>query len=362
MRRKRLAVLLVFALVGAAAVILWIWPGDGSPNPTPPTPRDPGSAAGGRVSADAGGRPARSESGPQADRLAQALDEAVERAAALGGGVEAAVIASGWGQPLIAASEPGGQDRPMRMWSLSKVATMVALLDGLGWGERPGEPTSAEVDEALEGAIVRSENCRQRRVVLELQRVAGGEEAARAALAGVLRRSGAAAQVGTESEVPESICLPYLEAQTEVADPLAPALLLGTSTWRIGDAVRLLHGLATGAFGSALSQRVLTLMRVPKEASREVSPGELTAPLDWGAGRALAGLRPAYKAGWGGALNGEFLAAQIATVELPGDDALTIAVAFHPTGQPSRDDPGITAAPEAIELVMRTLRDAASNG
>ena len=192
--------------------------------------------------------------------------------------------------------------------------------------------------------------------------MSGGAEAARAALAEVFRRSGATARIGIESEAPESICLPYLETQTEIADPFAPALLLGTSTWRIEDAVLLMHALATERFGASVSERVLGLMREPKGTSSEVPPGELTAALDWGAGRAFAGLRPAYKAGWGGALNGDFLAGQIALVRLPGGERLTIAAAFHPNGQPSRDDPGITVAPEAIELIMRSLRGAITNG
>ena len=100
-------------------------------------------------------------------------------------------------------------------------------------------------------------------------------------------------------------------------------------------------------------------MRTPKLPSREVPPGELTAPLEWGAGTALAGLEPAYKAGWGGSLNGNFLAGQVATVALPGGNHLSLAVMFHPNRQPSRDDPGITAAPAAIEAVMRAAREAA---
>lgn len=345
--------MLALASIAAAAAILWTRAGDDPTQAQPPvgarTAHAPRAAR-----ADDSQRDARIE------RLTAALKAAVPKAAALGGSVEVAVMADGWSEPLVVASEPDGRDRPMRMWSMSKVATMIALLDRLGWGARPGRPTSAEVDEALEGAIVRSENCRQRRVVLELQRLAGGAEGARAVLAAVFRRSGATgARVGSESETPESICLPYLETQTEVPDPFAPGLLLGTSTWRIEDAALLMHALASDSFGASLSERVLELMREPKGASGEVPPGELTAPLDWGAGRAFAGLDPAYKAGWGGTLNGEFLAGQMALVELPRGGRLSVAIAFHPNAQPSRDDPGITTAPDAIERVMRSLREAA---
>ncbi|HET8813519.1 MAG TPA: hypothetical protein VFM51_01015, partial [Solirubrobacterales bacterium] len=229
-----------------------------------------------------------------------------------------------------------------------------------GWGERPGHPLPPEVDAALEGTIVRSENCRQRRVVLELQRRAGGPAAARAALAGVLATAGAEARIGGQIALPESICFPYLETQTEIDDPFVPALLLGTSTWGVEDAVRLVDSLGDGAYGKALSARVLGLMRQSKRASREVQEGELTAPLDWGAGRALAGLEPAYKAGWGGALDGDFMAGQIAVATLPGGGHLAVAAFFRPEAQPPSDDPGITAAPEAIETIMRALREEAA--
>jgi len=269
-------------------------------------------------------------------------------------------MAGGWPAPAIETSEVAGSSRWMRMWSMSKVATMIALLRLLGWGERPGRAVQPEVEEALQGAIRRSENCRQRRVVLELERLAGGATGARAALASVFRAAGARARIGSTLEAPESSCVRYLETQRGVPDPLAPALLLGTSTWRIGDAVRLAQALSAETFGRAVSRRVLALMRAPKLPSREVAAGELTAPPDWGVGAAFAGLTPAYKSGWGGSLNGNFLAGQIAVVTLPGGGRFALAAMFHPEEQPSRDDPGITAAPAAVELVMRTVRKAVS--
>ncbi|MGC1853497.1 MAG: hypothetical protein WA687_13790, partial [Solirubrobacterales bacterium] len=261
--------------------------------------------------------------------------------------------------PIVATSEPAAAERYMRMWSISKVATMIALLQLLGWGERPGEMPSAEVASALAGALTRSENCRQRRVVLELQRAAGGIAATRRALAEVLAQAGGRIVPGSQVEAPESLCVPYLEEQAEIPEPLAPALLLGTSHWRVGDAARLVHSLAVGTYGTAISSQVLELMRARKQPSRESEPGELTVPLNWGAGAAFPGLIPAYKAGWGGSLNGNFLAAQIAVVPIGGGDHLALAVMFHPDAQPSRDDPGITAAPEAVEAVMDAVRLAA---
>ena len=123
----------------------------------------------------------------------------------------------------------------------------------------------------------------------------------------------------------------------------------------MGDAVRFARALGAGAYGKAIAQRVLAEMRIPKAASREVAPGELTAPLGWGAGKAFAGLRPAYKAGWGGSLDGDFLAGQLAVVDLAAG-RLAVVVVFHPDVQPPSDDPGRTAAPHAIELVMESLR------
>jgi hypothetical protein len=288
-------------------------------------------------------------------QLAIALRRGVARASSLGGSVEAGAMLDASPHPIVATSEPRGAGRYMRMWSMSKVATMVALLRELGWGRRPGKPPSPEVDSALSGALTRSENCRQRRVVLEFQRRAGGIGAARRALATVFSRAGAGPRIATEVERPEPLCLPFLRSQAEVPEPLAPTLLFGTSTWRVSDAVRLAHALAVGVYGQAISARVLDLMRAPKLPSREARAGELTAPLEWGAGQAFAGLRPAFKAGWGGSLNGNFLAGQIAVVPV-GRDRLSIAVMFHPDAQPPRDDPGITNAPRAVEDVLEAVR------
>jgi hypothetical protein len=309
---------------------------------------------------DAGGQQASAPAEPTARerRIEQALRAGVASAAGLGGDVEAAAMLDGSPAPLVAGSEAGGADRPMRLWSMSKVATMVALFQRLGWGDRDGETPSPEVLEALAGAMTRSENCRQRRVVIELQRAAGGIAGARRALADEFTSIGAKLQPGSQVAPPEALCLPFLRQQTEIPDPLAPALLLGTSRWRVTDAVRLAHALATGTFGRALSDQVLALMSAPKRASRESEPGELTSPLNWGAGVVFGDLRPAYKAGWGGSLNGNFLAGQIMVVGLPGNDHLSLAVMFHPGTQPERDDPGITVAPEAIEAVMQTVRSA----
>jgi hypothetical protein len=352
-RRRRVAALLALTATAALAAGLWVHFSGGDADTVRTVPRREGVS--GRRGEGVAAHTA------EAARVDRALVRSVSTAAALGGSVEAGVVGAGRSDPAIETSTAAGESRWMRMWSMSKVATLIALLRLLGWGEQPGRPVPPEVEEALQGAIRRSENCRQRRVVLELERLAAGAAGARGALAGVFRDAGARVRIGSEREAPESSCVPYLETQHGVADPLAPALLLGTSTWRIGDAVRLAGALSAGTFGKAVSRRVLALLGAPKLPSREVAAGDLTAPLDWGAGRAFAGLAPAYKAGWGGSMNGNFLAGQIAVVTLPGEGRLAVAVMFHPDEQPSRDDPGITAAPEAVELVMHTVRNAVSD-
>ena len=353
MRHGRIAVLAACLAVAALAVFMGVhFAGGGS---------SPGGSSG-PVGLPTGSPLNRSAIGPQHGRsheeflLSMALQRSVVRAATLGGAVEAAVMLDDSPAPIVATSEPWGKTRYMRMWSMSKVATMVALLRELGWGSRPGTSTSAEVDSALRGAITRSENCRQRRVVLELQHVAGGISAARQAMTGVFAAAGARPLIGSQVQAPESLCVPFLRTQTEIANPLGPAVLLGTSTWRVTDAVRFAHALAIGTYGRAISARVLALMRAPKRPSRESAPGELTAPLDWGAGAAFAGLHPAYKAGWGGSMNGNFLAGQIAVIPLATGGHLSVAVMFHPDVQPIRDDPGITAAPRALQSVMGAIR------
>lgn len=289
-------------------------------------------------------------------RLREALEEGVRQAAQLGGEVEAAAMLDGSPAPLVATSEGSGAERYMRMWSISKVATTVTLLRLLGWEERQGEMLSTEVIEALAGAMTRSENCRQRRIVLELQRAAGGIPQTRQALAETFSLIEGRVIPGSQVAPPESLCVPFLEEQFEIPEPMAPALLLGTSRWRITDAARLAHALALETYGEAVSALLFELMEVPKQPSRETEPGELTAPLDWGAGRVFEGSAVAYKAAWGGTLNGNFLAGQIVVVPLKNQNHLALAVMFHPDVQPPRDDPGVTTAPAAVETVMKVVR------
>ena len=346
MRRRRRRAALGLLALGVLAV--WLLAAGGR---DVRAPRLVGSAAAG-----GGGRGVP----PGRAAMARALRGGVREAAALGGRVEAAAMYPGWGAPVLAGSPHGDAGRWMRMWSMSKAVVMVALLRAEGWAEQRGNGLSPEVESALRAALTRSENCRERRVVLELQHATGaGPAGARRAIAEVIRAAGGRARPGTQVAPPEPGCLEYLEGQREIDDPLAPAALLGTSTWRIGDAARFVAALGAGVYGKAVTRKVLPLMRAPKLASREVPPGELTAPLDWGAGAVFAaGPPPAYKAGWGGTQQGEFLAGQIALVQPPAGPRLALAVAFHPDVQPPSDDPGRTAAPQGVERVMGAVRAA----
>ncbi len=341
--RRRRALLGLLALV---ALAVWLLATGGGRDARLGRLADPAAAGG-----------AQQSSGLDEAELERALRRGVRAAAALGGDVEAAAMYPGRSAPVVVASPRGDASRWMRMWSMSKVVVMVALLRAEGWDGEAGDRLGPEVESALRAALTRSENCRERRVVLELQRATGaGPAGARRAVAEVLRAAGGRARPGTQVAPPDSSCLEYLEGEGEVADPMAPAALLGTSTWRIADAARFVAALGAGAYGRAVTEKALALMRAPKLASREVAPGELTAPLDWGAGEAFAGSHPAYKAGWGGTQQAEFLAGQIALVQPPSGPRLALAVVFHPDVQPPTDDPGRSAAPRGVERTMDAVR------
>jgi hypothetical protein len=282
-------------------------------------------------------------------RVGAALDSGVRAAERLGGTAEAAVWVQGWPQPVHA----GDFRRVTRMWSMSKPVTAVATLEAAA---KIGRAPSATLVDAMSRALSRSENCRQRRVVLGLQTIAGGVPAAHADIVDVLSRSGARGARVTEDVGPIAApCRSYLSSTSAgLADPFGPALLLGVSTWTVDDAVAFAHALAAGVFGSA-GDRVIGLMRAPKARSAELEvPSDYTARLDWGAGRALRPWRPAYKAGWGGSADGRFLVGQIAVIDVEGT-YIALAAMFHPSVQPAIDDPGSTAGPAAIEAIFGSV-------
>ena len=182
--------------------------------------------------------------------------------------------------------------------------------------------------------------------MVELQRRAGGIEAARRALASVLRRAGvrhANLAVGAASN--RTGCRRYL-ANASTPGVSGPALQIGTATWRLSDAARFAFAL------DGFPARVTTLLRRPKRHSADdgVNGSDVTGDLGWGAGVALGDLKPAYKAGWGG-LGGPLIYQQVIHVRGYG-----IAVTFEPRVQPAHDDPYRTRTPQALAALLRGLR------
>jgi hypothetical protein len=290
-------------------------------------------------------------------RAGRALDAAVAAGPRNDGRLEIALVEEGWPAPVVRTND-GGRVRRLRAWSVSKVFTAVALLDRMGWDDERGAPLPPEVSEALERALIRSENCPQRRLTLELQRLTDGTaDSAGEAIGEVLREAGAKRfAVASQSEPPEELCTEYMERAQGVLDPHAAALLAGTSTWTVDDAARFALALGTGAYGKAVSERLLSIMRQPKLRSEEIYELDFTAPLDWGLGAAFGTGRASYKAGWGGTQQGAFVAEQIGVVTSPSRGPVAIAMAFHPNVQPSRDDPGVTRAPAALTEAAATMK------
>ena len=291
-------------------------------------------------------------------RLAQALERGIHEAHRLGATAQAAVWVEGWSQPV-----ERGDDlrRPMRLWSLAKPVVAVATLDAV---RRSGaQPPPPELGSAMTAALTRSENCRQRRVVLGLQALSGGPLGAREPIRRVLASAGAREVVLPQRPLPpEPSCRAYLgRSGAGLADPYAPTLPFGTARWTARDAIAFGHALGNGRYGDAGSE-VIDLMRQPKDRSREMqSPGEYTADVRWGAGRSFTRWRPAYKAGWGGSSTGTFSASQLALIDVRGR-RVAIFASFQPRVQPPRDDPGATDAPTAIEAIFGHVGEELSSG
>ncbi len=269
---------------------------------------------------------------------ADALDRGVK--------IYAAVSTNGWNR---AAQVNGGEQ--LRMWSTAKAVTATSALTTAA---KKGEQPSIEIAEAMRDAIQRSENCRQRRVVLWLQELAGGPSGAADAVRSTLASAGIDdVDVPQTAATPDAECIDYLNASS-ATNPLGPSLLLGTAKWTAVGASRFSLGLAAGSFGDA-GRRVYRLMQLPKLRSREQKdPTAYTAAVDWGAGKAMAGLKPAYKSGWGGVEQRSFIAGQIVALRVSGVD-YGVAVFGAPSTQPANDDPGKTAVPAAVENLLELL-------
>lgn len=346
-----LAALVVAAALGAMQLI----GGDDAPpgRGTAPQPLPRAATAPAKATPDASPTEMARAAGIrlQRRRISDRLGAAVTDAARLGGAVEAAVMLDEWKAPVVARATGRRASVEVRMWSVSKVAAAVTLLRAMGWGDRAGDAVGPELAEALDGALTRSENCRQRRVVLGLQELTGSTDRAAEQVAQSFAVAGARPQIAHATIKPDPVCAGYLAQIRGVRAPRARALTLGTSRWRVADAARFAHTLGSGGYGTAVARELLGRLRRSKGPSRESPRANYTADLQWGAGLALTCLRPAFKAGWGGALAHRFVAEQIAIVTRAGATG-SIAVTFRPLRQPPLDDPGVTVAPAGIELVM----------
>jgi len=278
--------------------------------------------------------------------VTNALRSGAREASQSGVRIYAAVSSDQW----PAAAQVDGE-KQMRMWSTAKAVTAVAALRAAD--QTQSGPTS-DLSESIQGALERSENCRQRNVVLWLQQMIGGPAEASAAIREEFQTAGSSDAM--IPEVPAAVpadCVEFLRT-SGVSDQLGPALQLGTATWTPVTGSRFAWALAAGRSGQP-GDKVFSIMRRPKKSSREASdPGGYTADLDWGAGKAMENLRPAYKAGWGGTEQGDFIAGQIVSLRT-ATGPYGVFVFGSPAKQPALDDPGVTAIPAAVEAVLRRL-------
>ena len=289
--------------------------------------------------------------------LQAALSGAVQQVTQRYGTVQVAVMLDSWTQPLLLGEQLAN---PMRLWSLSKPVVATTLLRQR---EERDSPTT-DLALYLERAMRRSDNCAMRELTIKLQDDTGGIAGARAAIEETAGLAGANVEItDAQTDTEGSVCISPTYAGLSPSFAHRRALLAGTATWTIDDAIHFVHGLQAGALDvpghPSISGRLLGLMRLTKEPSDEPLAGHLTAPPTWGAGDVFTARcwNVAYKAGWGGAqAHIPWLASQIGSVALAGGHHLDFAVAVHPYTQPPDDDPGLTDAPRGISLVLRTLR------
>jgi hypothetical protein len=311
------------------------------------------SAARARGASAAGTRPT-AKAGPDPWRAALrgALAKGRRQAESYGGWVDAAVWAKPWSAPVVLGAHS------FRLWSVSKPITAVAVL-------RAAEAAHRSLGSGLTGSMVdalaRSDNCAQRRVLVALQRLSGGPAKAHDAIRDVLAVAGASARGSAQAKPLKyvALCAPYLQAHADglsAGATQAPALLLGTYQWTVRDAVSFAFALGSGRYGSA-GHRVLSWMRQPKKRAVESLPRDYTSPLGLppSGGRFPAAWRPAYKGGWGGHQQRNFLAEQIVVLDVAGR-TVALAAVFRPNDQPPSDDPGGTAAPRALESVFTAVQ------
>lgn len=313
-------------------------------------------------SGQGGGRPPATD--PRGAVLGRALHRAVAAARPYGTG-EAAVMLDGWGSPLLA----GDIAEPVRPWSMVKLVTAVALLDELeqqGVGD-PGRSLSPYLQRALE----RSDNCAQRELIVQLQRVSGSMGAALAQVHETVARAGAGIDTASVQSNGRAVgCVAPGYVGIRPADAREPALLMGTARWTIAAAVRFVQALRSGVYDRSVHAPgvlpvLAPLLRHPKANSAEPAASDITADPSWGMGQAFA--RPcwrlAYKAGWGSGPT-PYLAGQVGWVELSGGHFAVISVFYRPNAayqaraQARSDDPALVQAPAATAAMLAPIKTA----
>ncbi len=283
-------------------------------------------------------------------RLRKALERGVRSAATLGGEASAAVWVSGDSAPLSS----GPVSAQHRMWSMSKAVVSIASLEAVD--DRPGPVLGS----ALADAIRRSDNCAIRRVIVGLQeRSNRGVAGAVTAFERVLADAGARIESAPQAAVAETACVRYLQRHGGglSGGDLGVAAQFGTAEWSVLDAIAFTHALGDGVYG-APGEYLLELMRKAKEPPLEEPAPPSAPPLDWGAGAVFpSAWHPAWKAGWGGSRDrpAHFLAGQIVVLRV-GGTPVAVAAVFLPSVQPTVDNPGITAAPQALERIFAAVR------
>jgi hypothetical protein len=198
-------------------------------------------------------------------------------------------------------------------------------------------------------------------VVLALQHVSGTVGRAERNFRNVLSSVGANPQ-GNPILSPFSdagSCLPSLEAAADGlsdAELRAPTLELGTNLWTVEDAVRFAFSLGAGAFG-APGRSVVGWMQLPKARAEGEPHAAYTSPLDLppAGGRFPQAWRAAYKGGWGGSQQHDYITEQIVILHID-HQVVALAAMFRPDAQPSVDNPGLTVAPTALEDVFARAR------
>jgi hypothetical protein len=315
----------------------------GTGAPVPPVALPPASAG-------SNGTPSPRIRPTRREVLGADLNDGVRKADALGGEAAAAVWVYGDAQPILG----GPVTVPHRMWSMSKAVVTIAALQATQ--DRP-DPV---LQSAITDAIRRSDNCAVRRVIVGLQDLLNeGVAGTISAFEQVLAMADARIERAPQSASAEQACVRYLirHQGSLPSSDLGVVPQFGTAEWTEDDAIAFAHSLADGAYG-APGAYLLQLMGLPKEPPLEEPPPPSAPPLDWGAGAAFpAGWKPAWKAGWGGSQNDppHFLAGQIVVLHI-GEVPVAVTAIFVPKTEPANDNPGITQAPEALELMFKAAR------